>query len=93
MTENELYDIITSELDKTISDIQGGLGNVPKKTGNLRESIKVRIISPTNFQIYLDENQAPYGPKINEHVQFWNRIYHQVSYRLASALGQIGKKE
>lgn len=93
MTESELYNRVMTELDRIVADIQGGLGSVPMDTGNLRRSIKVRVLSPTKFQLYIDEQQAPYAEDINEHVAFWNRLYHQVSYRLANVLGQVGQKE
>jgi hypothetical protein len=70
MTEKELFNIVSNELNRIVADIQGGLGNVPKDSGNLRESIKIKIIGPTNFQLYIDEQKAPYAGKIDENVQF-----------------------
>ena len=93
MTQAELIDIVYNELTKAVSMIQGGLGNVPKKSGNLRNSIKVVMIGPTQFQVYLDETMAPYAEKINENNAFWNRVYHQISYKLAGALGTMGSKQ
>jgi len=70
MTKQELMAAVEAELDKILTEIQGGLANVPKDTGNLRQSIKVRVVGPMQIQLYIDEEQAPYAADINEHTAF-----------------------
>jgi len=41
----------------------GSIAGVPIDTGNLRRSIKVRETS-TGFQVYIDEEQAPYAASV-----------------------------
>jgi hypothetical protein len=56
----EIYDIIEAELIRLLPTL-----DVPIRTGNLLRSIKYRR-TPTGFQVYLDESQAPYAEKVED---------------------------
>ncbi len=84
------------EIEKELEMIIGGIGaqaGVPMKSGNLRKAIKLRRTGPTSFQIYMDEEQAPYAEAIEELKPYWNRVAMAVSYRLASKLGGSGRRD
>jgi hypothetical protein len=66
---------------------------VPIDEGNLRRSIKLRQIGPNNWQIYIDEKQAPYAEKVNKYNPYWARVNQYVSSRLAAVLGTVGRRE
>lgn len=59
MNEKE---IVRAALLSIVSQI-GAIAGVPIDTGNLRRSIKLRETS-TGFQVYIDEEQAPYASSV-----------------------------
>lgn len=67
--------------------------NVPIQEGNLRQSIKTRKTGPGSYQVYVDEEQAPYAEKVEEMKPFWERVAMTLSYRLATALGGQSRRE
>lgn len=87
---------IISLIEKELQVIVRSLGeqaNVPKKTGNLRASIKYERIGPNSFRVYIDETQAPYAAQVEEIKPYWNRVAMQLAYRLNAALGGRGKRD
>ena len=92
MSIEELLLEIEAELDLIVSGI-GADANVPMKSGNLRDSIKLRKLGPMNFQLYIDEEQAPYAGSIEEMKPYWNRVAMALSYRLAAKFGAKGYRD
>ena len=87
---------INSLIEKELQVIVESLGeqaNVPKKTGNLRASIKYEQTGPNNYRVYIDETQAPYAAEVEEIKPYWNRVAMQLAYRLNTALGGRGKRD
>ena len=85
-------EIIEREIQRALSGL-GEEAGVPKKTGNLRDAIKYRKIGLNQYQIYIDEEQAPYAGDIEAIAPFWNRVAMTLSYRLASVLGGESRRE
>lgn len=81
------------EMNETIDRVMATISNeiatsddVPVVTGNLRSAIKVRPAA-YGFDIYVDQDIAPYGAAVNERRQYWRRIALMVHDRLRAALG------
>lgn len=70
--------------------IAPGAANVPKITGNLRASIKLKE-TPNGFQVYIDEGQAPYAEEVNERSHYWQRVGVFIGQYLAQQLGGDGR--
>lgn len=81
--------LIEKELQVIVKSL-GEQAKVPKKTGNLRASIKYERTGPNSFRVYIDETQAPYAAQVEEIKPYWNRVAMQLSYRLNAALGGRG---
>lgn len=92
MTEQELVDIVYAELKRIVEAAPAG-ANVPIDEGTLRDSIKLRQVGPTQWQVYVDEEQAPYAGKVNEYNHYWARVHQYISSRLAASLGKVGRRE
>jgi len=85
---------VIAEIERKLNMIVPSIGaeaNVPIDTGNLRASIRLRRIGPLQFQVYLDEEQAPYADSVESMKPYWNRVAMAISYSLAT-LGS-GRRE
>ena len=87
-----MNEIIEREIQRALSGLAEE-ANIPMKTGNLRASIKYRKIGPNQYQVYIDEQQAPYAGDVEEMAPFWDRVAMTLSYRLASVLGGESRRE
>lgn len=88
----DINQLIEKEL-QIIVETLGEQANVPKKTGNLRASIKYERTGPNSYRVYIDEAQAPYAAQVEEIKPYWNRVAMQLSYRLNTVLGGRGKRD
>jgi hypothetical protein len=89
--ENILLEI-EAELELIVNGI-GAEAGVPVKSGNLRSAIKLRKMGPMNYQLYIDEEQAPYAGSIEDLKPYWNRVAMALSYRLAAKFGGDGRRD
>ena len=86
-------DKILLELEAELELIVSGIGaeaNVPMKSGNLRDAIKLRKLGPLNYQVYIDEEQAPYAASMEEFKPYWNRVAMAMAYRLSAKFNGTG---
>ena len=78
---------IIAEIERRLNMIVPTIGAeaaVPMRSGNLRGSIKLRRLGPLNFQVYIDEEQAPYAESVEYMKPYWNRVAMEIAYSLAT---------
>ena len=78
---------IIAEIERKLNIIVPQIGaeaSVPIKSGNLRSAIKLRRTGPLNFQVYLDEEQAPYAESVELMKPYWSRVAMSIAYDLAT---------
>ena len=88
MDNEKLMSMVGTALASIVSSL-GTIAGVPRDTGNLHASIKLRRVGDA-YEIYIDETQAPYAGKINETNQYWRRVAVAIQDQLKLALGDKG---
>lgn len=88
MNNEELMSMVGTALASIIPSI-GAAASVPIDTGNLRASIKLRRVGDA-YEIYIDQQQAPYAARVNEYSQYWRRVAVAIQDRLKISLGDAG---
>ena len=72
---------------------------IPKETGNMRyNSLKLKKVNDTTYEVYMDLKIAPYAPYVNERLDghhtakqlynedFWERVVQSIFNQLKSTL-------
>ena len=88
MNNEQIMSMVGTALASIVSNI-GSIAGVPRDTGNLQASIKVRRAGDA-YEVYIDEAQAPYAGRINEVNQYWRRVAVAIQDQLKIALGDTG---
>jgi hypothetical protein len=88
VNNEELMSMVGTALASIVSNL-GTIAGVPRDTGNLHASIKLRNVGDA-YEVYIDTDQAPYAGSVNERSQYWRRVAIAIQDQLKLALGDTG---